>query len=417
MVKGKVILSIFYKFLLAACLGFLAFPQEADAQKVRDLTPPGQTLGRDYTLAERFSYRTNALEWLLTIPNIGMEFDLFKSQYNRQTIGLTAKYNWNTYHKYAPATVFNMMDIRPEYRYYFRNVQRTKKASDGKKQKFGDWFMDNVWTLERKNPKEWRAYYIGAYVDYGSYAFKFGKTGIQGQTVGFGGTWGYDVPRYQYEKCSIDVEFGFSLGLQVTQYNAFTHNPDGYFYEPLPEKSRNWHLTPFPVISELKVAFVLRPVSIQNKYVKDDPLIKVFQNAKDDVRSYFLADGSITKARFDETYAEELPEYQANKSKYLKAFKEYVDKEAKEAEESALALVKDEGVKNHIHSYVKGQKAQAINKFRFQLAKVKAPETPAAKTAKPAKAENAAKAEKPVKEKKPLNLNIFKKKDKETKDE
>ena len=79
-----------------------------------------------YTLAaqeekssvSRLSIKTNAFEWLLTIPNVGVEYDLGKTEYNKFTAGLSAKYNWNTYHNMAPSVVFNLMDVRPEFRYY-----------------------------------------------------------------------------------------------------------------------------------------------------------------------------------------------------------------------------------------------------------------------------------------------------------
>ena len=76
----------------------------------------GQEKARPDTVRviDRFSFRTNAFEWLVTIPNAGVEFDLSKSPYRKTTIGLTAKYNWPTYHNYSPPMVFNFSEIKPE---------------------------------------------------------------------------------------------------------------------------------------------------------------------------------------------------------------------------------------------------------------------------------------------------------------
>ena len=88
------------------------------------------------SLLDRFAFKTNALEWLITIPNFGVEFDLQDSEYNNMTVGLTAKYNWNTTHNFdswsqelnpGPPAVFNILDIRPEFRYYYRTVKATSK--------------------------------------------------------------------------------------------------------------------------------------------------------------------------------------------------------------------------------------------------------------------------------------------------
>lgn len=65
---------------------------------------------------DRWSFRVNALELLCTVPNVNAEFDISSSPYNRWTLGLTAKYNWNTWHSVPPSHVFNMFEVRPEFR-------------------------------------------------------------------------------------------------------------------------------------------------------------------------------------------------------------------------------------------------------------------------------------------------------------
>lgn len=224
------------------------------------------------SLLDRFAFKTNAFEWLITIPNFGVEFDLSDSEYNNMTVGLTAKYNWNTHHSYGswsqdlnpgPPAVFNILDVRPEFRYYYRPVKKTLKKNAVKK-----FDLDRL-LKERKHPKPWRAYYIGAYVNYGNYTLKFSQRGHQGQVFGLGASAGYALPVYEYKKGFIDVELGFSVGLQMATRDVFIHNPDGFIYMNVTSESKDLHMTPFPVVSELRVAFAWRSKSIRDK-VKTD---------------------------------------------------------------------------------------------------------------------------------------------------
>ena len=49
---------------------------------------------------DRWGIKTNAVDWLLTVPNIGVEFDLGNTIRNKRTIGANIKWNWNTSQKY-----------------------------------------------------------------------------------------------------------------------------------------------------------------------------------------------------------------------------------------------------------------------------------------------------------------------------
>ena len=219
------------------------------------------------SLIDRFSFRTNAFEWLVTIPNVGVEFDLSASPYRKTTIGLNARYNWRTWHNYSPPMVFNLSEIRPEFRKYWRPVDKEPRdPSDTTKRTFFQWLKEDVFTNGKVN-----ANYIGAYAHAGTYAFKFGQVGKQGSFYGAGVSLGYGVPLYSYTKSTIDVEFGFSLGLLMTKYESFGHNPVGNYYFQYEDQGKDWHFVPYPVLSEIKVAFVYRTRSIKDKYNKTDP--------------------------------------------------------------------------------------------------------------------------------------------------
>ena len=278
-----------------------AFSHPTEAQTPTEpVAPSAEEEGRFGMLEfkDRWAVKTNAFEWLLTVPNIGVEFDLKNSEYNAMTLGLTAKYNWNTYHmnadigRYAPYNVFNLFDVRPEFRYYYRTRKPVRGATEG-------------WTVEkflkdRKHPKTWRAQFVGAYVNYASYALKLGDKGNQGTAIGFGATAGYGIPMYEYRNGFIDIELGFSVGLQVADKNIFRHNPEGFTYTEV-EGGRGMRPTPFPVLSELKVAFVWRHKSIKDKVKEDAEKAKVKRHYEMQCADFaYPFKEDHTKEKFDE---------------------------------------------------------------------------------------------------------------------
>lgn len=197
---------------------------------------------------DRWSFRANALELLCTVPNFNVEFDVSSSPYNRWSLGLTAKYNWDTWHSVPPALVFNMFEIRPEFRKWFR--MKPKEGND--------------------KPTRERAFFLGGYASGGTYSIKLGKYGIQGPLFGAGALFGYDFPLYTYRHFAIDFELGVAAGLAVTSYDGYTMNRSNTDYIEAPDKSKEWHLCPFPVLSEIKACFVFRTLSIKEKYKKVD---------------------------------------------------------------------------------------------------------------------------------------------------
>lgn len=197
---------------------------------------------------DRWSFRANALELLCTVPNFNVEFDISSSPYNRWSLGLTAKYNWDTWHSVPPALVFNMFEIRPEFRKWFR-----MKPKEG-----------------NSKPTRERAFFLGGYASGGTYSIKPGKYGIQGPLFGAGALFGYDFPLYTYRHFTIDFELGVAAGLAVTSYDGYTMNRSNTDYIEAPGKSKGWHLCPFPVLSEVKACFVFRTLSIKERYKKVD---------------------------------------------------------------------------------------------------------------------------------------------------
>jgi hypothetical protein len=316
---------------------------------------------------DRFAFKTNALEWLLTIPNFGVEFDLSGSEYNSMTVGLNAKYNWNTTHKYetwsqgfnpGPPTLFNILDIRPEFRYYYRTVA-AKKHSD----KFN---LERL-LKERKHPRSWRAQYIGAYVNYGNYALKFSKRGYQGDVYGLGATFGYGLPMYEYKRGFIDVELGLSVGLQLAVKDVFVHNPDGFVYMKVTSESEGLHLTPFPVVSEVRVAFAWRSKSIKDKVKEDKDRKRVKNYYETKVKGDRIQPLLDLNKEFYDTHISnvmkpwEVPSFKANDSLYRAGFdkllKETADREVQQIA-SAFPSDMEQHERQDIRDYVEELKVE-----------------------------------------------------------
>ena len=69
-----------------------------------------------------FAFKTNLLEWSVAVPNVSVFTDLSAKPWNRSAAGITIKYKWKTVEAYEPSFVFNLFEIRPEYRYYLKNL-------------------------------------------------------------------------------------------------------------------------------------------------------------------------------------------------------------------------------------------------------------------------------------------------------
>lgn len=365
------------KTLLALVLCLFPMLLSAQTTRVKESdTIPGR---------ERWAIKTNAVEWLLTIPNIGVEFDLSRSIYNRMTIGLTAKWNWNTRHNYKPSVVFNVFEVRPEFRYYWRTTMKQPRDDDDTtRRSVRQWLKEEVFTTGRVDPKYWRAYYIGGYVHGGKYSFKFGEEGRQGQMYGLGFTMGYGLPLYTYKSGAIDIELGASLGIELTKYDVYTHNPDGNYYTKVESKSRGLHVVPYPVVSELKVGFVYRFNSIQNKYKRVDYVKQELKRQRreeaqmrrdsilmqrDSARMQRLAEREALRTPRDSSGTVAAPDTAAVKAKWWQVFKKR-DKATEQAqpavkEVSVEPAVKEETVEEAAVEEKKKERTGIKSLFRF----------------------------------------------------
>ncbi len=256
-------------------------------------------------LIDRFSFRTNAVDWLLTIPNVSVSFDLFPGEYNKMDVLLGVRYNWNTFHKLPTYYVFDVFDARAEYRYHFRFEQ------------LGSGEKPNFFSLKRKNPRHHIAHYVGAYANAGTFAFKVSADGRQGFQGGVGVSFGIELPLYQYKKGAIDLDLGASIGAMYNNFNLFTLNGANSAYV---NNGKGWAV--IPMLSELRATFAWRTRSVRDRYLKDDPEIPRFRDAMANVRTAFAG---VNRQSFEESRSKkELKELVQNDSLYREAFINWV---------------------------------------------------------------------------------------------
>ena len=232
------------------------------------------------SFGKRFSFSTNALDWVLTTPNLGVEFDFSGSPETRFSILINGKYNWNTKHSIAPRFVYNVAAGSVEVRKYWRTGGGFRKYSLHKHPKNGARGMDStvaypfwIFKVFRRNvlsgrtyvnPRAYRAYYVGATVGYEKFTLALGGKGRQGDSFNAGFTAGWSLPLYPMRNGRyIDLDLGFSLVAKLTAYDEFGYNEEHGCY--VFERRRGRHITPYPVIQDAHIGFVFRFGTIGKK--------------------------------------------------------------------------------------------------------------------------------------------------------
>lgn len=231
-------------FLLVAVL----LPQTNKAQIFESKT------GVDtLTLAERISLRTNAVDWTLLTPNVGIEFDVTSTNWNRWAVGLSFKTKWNTSATFKNRIFYNITEVRADFRNYWRTRQ-----IDGDGVKAHTCFINRLFSCRRrvvKHPKT--TYYRGAYVSFSDFSVKLGREGRQGKAVSAGVTYGIIKPLYTFKTGnSLDLDFGFDAGFIATNAEKFKLERAENCY--VRTKAGTWKFVPFPMPTSARVGFVYR---------------------------------------------------------------------------------------------------------------------------------------------------------------
>lgn len=342
-------------------LALLFFPcLEGAAQKV-----PAEKA--DNAGANGFTVKTNAVDWLFTIPNLQIGFDLSASQYNQEVLLLGAKYRPHTYHNYAPYLLFNVLNIRPEYRHYYRHTQlgsRIEKDVNGRDSLV--WDKAPLSSTKRKHPKPWQAWYIGAYAEYTNYSLKFGEYGRQGWAAGAGVTIGFEVPLYEYKTGAIDLDLGLSAGLVATTNQAFKNGDDIYRYVPVAaaDKVKDAPFMVIPMLTEVRATFSWRHKSVRYKYLEPDPVIAYYAQAKkkitDDMRSSTRQEFNsifMTTSKDSLKYQQDEAKYKADYQKYLMDAVVADERNIKENDKITSSM------KGKLNRYLQSEKMKNLRQF------------------------------------------------------
>lgn len=223
-------------------LGFLLSGIPVKAQEI--YTTRKQKKAKETTIAfsDRWSLRTNTFDWLTTVPNLAVEFDVSDSVYNRWSLGVGLKFNYiplNT--DFTSRFTYKTADVRLEARRYFRAYQIFSNRS-----------------RTQKNSAWWRAYYVGPYLSYSKYAFQFLGPSFEGKALSLGITGGYNIPLYETPKGrAIDLDLGLSVG---ALYVDHVKQDD----KTCTQISR---ILPYPMLTDLRIGLVYRWRSVRKKYV------------------------------------------------------------------------------------------------------------------------------------------------------
>lgn len=200
---------------------------------------------------ERISLHTNAVDWALLIPNIGVEYDIRSTNWNRSAVGMSAKTKWRTNSRFKQRLFYNVSEVRFEFRNYWRTRQ-----IDGREVTKHTSFIDKLFSCRRtvvKHPHT--TYYRGVYASAGDYSFLVDRKGRQGKFVSGGVTYGAMYPMYVFKSGnSLDLDLGISVGLVATNMEKFRLVDDCY------ERTQpgKWKIVPFPMPTEARVGLVYR---------------------------------------------------------------------------------------------------------------------------------------------------------------
>lgn len=274
---GKITVLSHWKVCLLALVLLAAMPVSSRAEDSASVRRPDAA---SLPFKQRIALKTNTVDWVLMMPNFAIDYDIKNTPYEKVTIGMGVKYNWRSAHNYVPYYVYNILDLRTDLRYYWR--QQAYRNDDGREwQK--DWVVSRPRFWERwftrlrlfrtvENPREWISFFAGPYLSYTSYNLKFGEVGKQGDALGLGGTFGIALPLYGYRNGNaLDIELGASAGWHLTTYDRYITNIESNCYSLVDHTGLR--LIPYPLISDLRVALVYRLNSIKNQHTEIDEML------------------------------------------------------------------------------------------------------------------------------------------------
>ena len=243
---------------------------------------------RVYTLslAERISVRTNLVDWGLLVPNVGVEFDIRNTNWNRWAVNANIRYRPKTSSTYVRGIVFNLFEATLEGRVYWRE---RKCTPTGYLAPHRHW-IDKLWSCRNMMPSHpnW-VFYRGGYVTYSKYSMLWGGgEGRQGTAYMAGVTWGFVKPFLAFQNGnSVDMEFGFSAGIMYNKYDKFRADRENNCYPITGHEDGKWG----PMLRDIHVALVYRfgNYPIQKKYRWRYDVDMDFREKKDSIYNAWLS--------------------------------------------------------------------------------------------------------------------------------
>ena len=200
-------------------------------------------------LKERISIHTNSVDWLMLMPNIGVEFDIRSTNWNKWAVGLDLKSKWSDNNKFAKKRFYYIT----EGRMYVRNYWRTRQTNKPKAGLINRLLKFDSRTVKHPNT----IYYIGLYGSVADYSIKFGDTGHQGIALSGGLSGGIIKQLYTFRRSgSLDLDLGVDVGLVCTHSESFTLSEDDNCYTRL--SPRELKIKPYPLPTALRAAFIYR---------------------------------------------------------------------------------------------------------------------------------------------------------------
>ena len=219
------------------------------------------------SLLERVSLHTNAVDWVIGIPNLAVEFDVKARNYNRWSFMAGVRYRPAMKNTFVMPAVFNIFEVSLEGRGYWRERQATPT---GIFRHHRMWY-EKILSCRAMLPSHptW-VFYRGGYVTYTKYSFllKDAINGKQGQAIQAGFTWGFEKPLYQFsDGNSLDLDCGISGGFCMHKTDKYDIDQDNNAYG-VTERAEKWKFNPYPVLKDIHVSFVYRfgKYPIQKRY-------------------------------------------------------------------------------------------------------------------------------------------------------
>lgn len=244
--KNKIKRSIATLAILFPLLA-LAQPQPAKENQTEEK--------KNLTTGQRFSLRTNTVDWVLMTPNVSVGFDLGSSPYSRMAMIVSGKYNWNTNPDTKTYHVYDILEGKVEVRKYYHTQQRNAPYEG----------FEKFFSPKRMNPRFWRAYYWGIYAAYTDLNLKLNSTGYKGTAIHGGVSFGMERSLFTYKESCLDLEVGASAGVAYWDGSKYRLNRAENTYE-----TKGNYTKVLPILSEVRVALVYRfGPSAKNRYLYD----------------------------------------------------------------------------------------------------------------------------------------------------